>query len=111
MAIFSNRLFSAPAFSGGPTLQYAAPVGTTVVVHTISIVWGVVLITGLDAWVQLQDLTKLCRVTRIGLPPPDPQGGTVVFPGRWVLAGGDTLSAQTGVGTCDIFCSGYVLTP
>lgn len=85
--------------------------GTTVVVHTITFVWGGILVTGLDAWVQLQDLTKLCRVTKIGTPPPDVSGGTALFGGRWVLQGGDSLSAQTGAGTCDIFCSGYVLTP
>lgn len=107
--VYSALLFRAPGFTGGPTVQYINPMTFRTVVKTISIVWGDILVTGLDAWVQTQDLTKLARTTRLGTPPPDVAGGTMVYFGDWVLGPGDTLSSQTTSGTCDFYVSGYQL--
>ena len=108
--VFSKRLFTAPGFSGAATLQFIAPMSFVTVVKCISIVWGDVAVSGLDAWVQLGDLTKLCRVTK-AFPSSDPTfiGGAQVFFGQWVLHPLDELFTQTASGTADFFCSGYEL--
>jgi len=90
-------------------VEYINPMTFRTVVKTISVVWGSVVLTGLDAWVQTQDLTKLCRVTLAAGLTPGTIGGTQVFFGDWVLGPGDSLAAQTGTGTCDIYVSGYQL--
>lgn len=110
-AVYSTRFLTLPSFSGGPSAPYNVLAGTLVVVRTISFVWGDVAVSGLDAWVQTADLTKLARRT-IVFPGPDPMyiGGCAVFDGRWVLDEGDTLEGQTAAGTCDIHVAGYVLT-
>lgn len=108
-SVYSTRLFRAPGFTAGPTTLYTVPAGLTIVVHSISIVWGDIIASGVDAWVQTQDLTKLCRQTLFGVPPPSPQGGTIIFNGRWVLDAGDELQAQTSAGIVDIYASGYAL--
>lgn len=110
-AVYSAKLFTAPAFTGAATLQYIAPMNFRTVVKTISIAWGDVAVSGLDAWVQLQDLTKLCRRT-ITFPGSDPAyiGGSFVFYGTWVLNPLDELYTQTAAGTADFYCSGYQLT-
>ena len=108
--VFSKRLFTAPSFSGAATLQFIAPMNFVTVVKTISIAWGDVAVSGLDAWVQLGDLTKLCRRT-IAFPGSDPAyiGGSVVFYGMWVLNPLDELFTQTASGTADFYASGYEL--
>lgn len=81
------------------------------VVKCISMVWGDVVFSGLDAWVQTADLTKLVRKTiATGLSiPGDAVGGCEVFFGDWTLTAGDDLYAQTAAGAVDLYCSGYVL--
>lgn len=108
--VFSRRLIQAPAFSGGPTLVYTVPAGLVAVVKNISIVWGDVSISGLDAWVQDNTLAKLVRRT-IQLPaqPNETLGGSDSFAGWWVYVPGEQLFAQTVAGTCDILASGYEL--
>jgi len=106
------QLFRAPAATfGGPFLGYTVPGGLVAVVECISFVWGDVVITGIDAWVQTQDLTKLVRTT---LPQPsldtELAGGCAVFTGRWLLNPGDQLFYQVNAGTCDIYATGYTLT-
>jgi len=108
--VYSRKFAEAPAFTGGPTLLYTVPAGFLAVVRTISIVWGDVVVSGLDAWVQTGALTKLCRQTYAAAISSTTIGGAAVFDGRWVLNAGDTLSAQTAAGTCDIFVAGYELT-
>lgn len=110
-AVFSTKLFEAPAFSGGPVTQYICPMTFRTVVRTISIVFGNVTISGMDAWVQTQSLTKLCRAVYFTtLSNPTNNGGTMVFNGRWVLDPGDELQTQTVAGTVDFYASGYQLT-
>jgi hypothetical protein len=105
------RLFENPAFSGGPTVVYTCAAGLLTVVECISIVYGDVVVSGLDAWVQLQDGTKLCRSTwLVGQSPPTPGYGTDLFVGKWVLEPGDTLALQTADGTVDFTGAGYTLT-
>jgi hypothetical protein len=109
--VYSHLHFRAPAFSGGPTLQFIAPMGFTTVVKTISIVWGDVVVSGLDAWIQTQDLTKLVRHTiATGIGGLDVIGGCVVYWGDWTLNPLDELSTQCATGTADFYCSGYLLT-
>lgn len=110
-SVYSKRLFSAPSFSGPAVVQYVCPAGFRAVVRTITIVYGDVSVSGADCWVQLEDLTKLCRYTWAStLSDPTNFGGTAVFDGRWVLNAAETLSTQTAAGTVDFFCSGYELT-
>jgi len=109
--LYSTRFLTLPAFSGGPSSAFTVPAGYRAVVRTISICWGDVAVSGLDAWVQTADLTKLCRRTIAFPNPPDLYiGGCSVFDGRWVLDEGDTLEGQTAAGTCDIHAAGYLLT-
>lgn len=110
-ALYSTRFLTLPAFTGGPSFPFTVPAGYRAVVRTISIVWGDVVISGLDAWVQTADLTKLARATRaVGISlPPDLVGGCFIGDGRWVLDEGDTLEGQTAAGTVDIHVAGYLL--
>lgn len=106
-AIYSKRLFTAPGFTGGPTVVYTVPAGFVAVLHTITVVWGDIIISGLDVWLQFPDGTKLMRETNA---PPGDTGGSIVYNGRWTLSEGEQLSAQTVLGTCDLHASGYELT-
>lgn len=108
--VFSAQLFAAPGVSGGPFVQYTAPPGYLTVVRCISIVWGDITVSGLDAWVQSGNLTKLCRKTwALTFSDVTEYGGVLINNGRWAIEAGDTLSVQTAAGTCDIFASGYEL--
>lgn len=91
-------------------MVYTVPLGFRAVVKTLSIVWGDVAVSGLDAWVQLPDLTKLIRRT-LTFPGSDPQyiGGSLVSFASWVLNEGDTLAVQTAAGTADFHGSGFLL--
>lgn len=91
-------------------MQFICPTSFRAVVRTISIAWGDVSVSGLDAWVHLNDLTKLARRT-ITFPGPDPAyiGGSFTFDGRWVLEPLESLFTQTAAGTCDFYVSGYLL--
>lgn len=109
--LYSKQLLTAAGFTGGPTLYYTTPTGFVTVVRTISVVWGNVLGSGLDFWVQRDDFTKLVRQTiNITLSPqPNWYGGCQVYDGRWVLDTNETLSLQTAAGAVDCFVSGYEL--
>lgn len=109
--VYSTQFFFAPSFSGGPTDQYVVPTGMLAVVKTITIVWGDVAVSGIDAWVQDDTLTKLWRYTWAStLSDVTNFGGSSRFWGMHVLNQGQTLQTQTAAGTCDIACSGYLLT-
>ena len=109
-AVFSRRLIQAPSTTGGPHLAYTVPAGVVAVVKSISIVWGDVTVSGLDAWVQDGTLAKLVRRTIAALTQPyEELGGCDVFFGSWVYTAGEQLSVQTVSGTCDILASGYEL--
>lgn len=111
-AVYSQLLARAPGFSGGPVDYYTPPPGRLAVVKCITIVHGDVVGSGLDAWVQTQDLTKLVRST-INItftPAPNWYGGTDLYWGMWVVDSGDVLQLQTVAGTVDFYISGYELT-
>jgi hypothetical protein len=109
--VYSRRLASARAFTGGPTPQYIVPLGLVAVVKMISIVWGDVTVSGLDVWVQDAALVKLVRRTiSAGTQPYETGGGCDVFEGWWVYTPGEALEFQTATGTCDIVVAGYELT-
>lgn len=109
--VYSTLFASAPAFSGGPTTAYVVPAGYRAAVRSISIVHGNVIGSGLDAWVQRSNLSKLARSTiNIGLSPaPNWYGGTDVYWGLWVLEAGDELQLQTASGTVDFEVHGHLL--
>ena len=110
-AVYSTKLFSAPSASGPATLEYETPMTRLAVVRTITIVYGDISVSGLDAWVQTDDLCKLARyVWASTLSDVTNFGGTATFDLRHVLAPGEGLYVQTAAGTCDIRCSGYELT-
>ncbi len=108
---YSTNFFRAPSASGGPTAAYTVPAGFRAVVKCITIVYGDITVSGLDAWVQTEDLCKLARYTWAGtLSTPQNFGGTYLAFGDWVVYDGETMSWQTASGTCDIQASGYLLT-
>jgi len=108
--VYSTNFFRAPGFSGGPTAQYTVPGGKRAVIKCITIVWGNVIASGIDAWVMTDDLCKLLRYTwALTLSSPTNYGGTLVGFGNWVVLDGETMLTQTAAGTCDIQASGYLL--
>ena len=109
--VYSTLFAASPGFSGGPTTVYTVPDGFVAAVRMISIVHGDVLGSGLDAWVQRSNLSKLARSTiNIGLSPqPNWYGGTDVYWGLWVLEVGDELQLQTAAGTVDFEVHGHLL--
>lgn len=109
--VYSRSLLTAAGFTGGPTTFYTVPTGFVAVVRTISVVWGNVVISGLDFWVQRDDGTKLIRQTINITITPQPYwyGGCAVYDGRWVLDTSESLALQATDGTVDVFVSGYEL--
>lgn len=108
--VFSVNFFRHPAQSGGPTAEFAVPGGHVAVVKCITITWGDIVASGLDAWVQTQDLCKLLRYSwAFTLSDPTNFGGTLVGYGAWTLEAGESLESQCNAGTCDIQASGYLL--
>ena len=108
--VYSTNFFRAAATSGGPTPVYTVPNGFVAAVKCITIVWGNVIASGIDAWVQTEDLCKLVRYAWAFTPgTPTNYGGVQVSYGSWVLLEGETMSVQTAAGTCDIQASGYLL--
>ena len=109
--VFSARLIQQPSVTGGPLLAYTAPTGFITVVKCITVVWGDVTVSGLDAWVIDDSGAKLVRRTiAAGVQPYEELGGCDVFYGAWAYNGGDGLSVQTASGTADFLASGYQLT-
>lgn len=108
--VFSTRFAFAPSFTGGPTTVYTVPVGQIAVVKAISMVWGDVRGSGLDAWVQDDAGCKLVRRTmNIGLQDYLDYGGSDLWWGMWVFPAGSSLVFQTVAGTVDLTASGYLL--
>ena len=106
--VHSQLLFRAPSFSGLAVVQFTAPAGFRTIVKQIGIIWGDVVVSGLDAWVQTQDLTKLSRITLAALPTSSIGGQQITY-GMWGLLPGDTLACQTATGTADFYASGFLL--
>lgn len=110
-SVYSQRFGSAAGFSGGPVTFYTVPLGHLVVVRTITIVFGNVTVSGVDAWVQLSSLEKLARATWfVTLSQPTNNGETRVYDLRTVVNESEQLQFQTVAGTVDFMVSGYLLT-
>ena len=86
------------------------PAGFVWVVRNISIVWGDVTVSGLDAWVQDDSGAKLFRRTiSVAIQDYLDSGGADSIEGRWTYVAGESLQVQTTSGTCDFLVSGYSL--
>jgi hypothetical protein len=109
-SVYTERFFRAPSVTGGPFTVFTCPAGIRAVVKTITIVWGDTALSGLDAWVQEDDLTKLARITLATGLTPMTIGGSQLWYGTMALEPGDSLAVQTASGTADFHASGYLLT-
>lgn len=90
--------------------MFSVPAAKLAVVKCISIVWGNVAVSGVDAWVMSQDLCKFARYTwALTLSDPTNYGGTFIAWGAWTMDSGESLLCQTAAGTVDIQASGYLL--
>jgi hypothetical protein len=89
---------------------FVVPTNKVAVIKTLTIVWGDIIASGLDAWFQDDAICKLCRYTwAFTVGSPTNYGGTALFFGDWVFNEGETLYAQCNAGTCDMTASGYLL--
>lgn len=96
--------------SGGPLTLYTARSDVLTVVTSLTIVWGDVTVSGLDAWFQSADGTKLSRMTlAVGITPGSFVGGDHTVYARWALEYPDELLCQTSSGTADFYATGYEL--
>lgn len=108
--VYSRLFGSGPSISDGPYEFFVVPDGYLAVIKCISIVYGNITDTGLDAWVQTGDLAKLVRYAwASSLGDLYNYGGVALFYGSWVVEVADNLSWQTASGTCDFKVSGYLL--
>src|SRR5215831_9895790 len=108
--VFSVRLLAEPSVSGGPFWPYVVPGARRAIVKCMSIVWGHIEDSGLDAWFQDDAGTKLTRVSwdivaiPLGVMPDFPRyGGSHIAWGSWVLEAGTQLGIQTESGTVDFY--------
>lgn len=109
--VYSTQLCEVASYSGPAELVFTVPADQLLVVRCMSIVYGDVTGSGMDAWFQTGNLTKLVRYTwAASLSDPTNYGGVFLANGRWVMGAGETLSIQTAAGTADFFASGYLLT-
>lgn len=109
-SLYSTSVFRVAGFSGGPTLQYTVPTGKRLVVKNFVIVWGNIIASGLDAWVQDSGLVKATRYSwAFTLGTPTNFGGQQQSWGMWAFDEGEELYTQTAAGTCDFSAHGYLL--
>lgn len=109
-APYSVNIFRYPGFSGGPTLVYTTPAGYRAVLKSITVVWGDLIASGMDFWLQTAEGCKLIRSTWFATPSDVAnRGGTNLYWGSWVLEEGEPLSAQSVAGTVDVQANGYLL--
>ncbi|MGH9123012.1 MAG: hypothetical protein ACRDYC_13895 [Acidimicrobiales bacterium] len=106
-AVYSQRLFRAPAFSGPPVVFFACPAGFRAVVKCISIVVGINAL-GVEAWVEDDEGGRLTVLEQSGGAPNLPTA--LVEFGTWTFEPGETLSPGTVTITADFHVSGYLLT-
>jgi hypothetical protein len=108
--VYSTRFVSQGAVSGGPNDAYTVPAGFLAVVKDMRITWGNVIASGVDAWFQTDDLTKLWRYTwAFTVGTPTNFGGTAAWWGMAAIPEGAILQVQTVAGTVDFAASGYLL--
>lgn len=107
--IYSTRLAFAPSLTGGPHTVYTTPTGLLAVVKCMTVVWGDVRGSGLDAWAEDDAGCKLFRQTNnIGFQDDRDYGGSNLYYGTWVFPEATSLVFQTAAGTVDMTASGYV---
>ena len=108
--VYSTRLIDAPSFTGGAEPVLVVAPDKLCVIKCITIVYGDIVASGLDAWLQFPSLTKLVRYTwGVGFGGNPNIGGVQQWWGMWVVDPGETVEAQTATGTCDFHASGYLL--
>jgi hypothetical protein len=106
--VFSKLFFRAPSVSGGPFDVYTVPGGKLAVIKCIAITFGDVVASGLDAWVQTDDLCKLARYSYgFSTTTPVNFGGTGLFYGSFVVREFEVMQVQTADGTADFTASGF----
>ena len=109
-AVYSKLFCSEASFTDGPVSVFTVPDGFLAVVKCLSIVYGNVTDSGIDAWFQTADECKLVRYAWAStLGDVVNYGGVAVWFGSWVIEVADELSIQTASGTADFKASGYLL--
>jgi hypothetical protein len=107
---YSFNFGRAPSLSTGPVAMFAVPTNRVAVVKCLTITYGNVIASGMDAWFQDDAGCKLARYTwAFSAGSPTNYGGTALFFGDWVLNEGDVLNFQVNAGTADLSASGYLL--
>ncbi len=108
--VYSTKFVALPGFTGPAFPAYVVPAGKLAVVKDMRITWGNIVASGLDAWFQTDDLTKLWRYSwGFTIATPTNFGGTAAWWGMTCLEAGQVLEVQTAAGTCDFAASGYLL--
>ncbi len=111
LPVYSASFGREPSVSGGPVALYTVPPGKIAVVKCMTITYGNIIASGLDAWFQDDATCKLCRYAwAFGPGTPTNYGGTALFFGDWTFIAGETISIQTAAGTADFTAAGYLLT-
>lgn len=109
--MYSTQICLVPGFSGPASNVYTVPAGKLLVIKFMSVVWGDITASGLDAWFQSGNGTKLLRFTwAFGFSTPLNLGGQYTVYGTLPITSGDTVNIQTGAGTADFAAGGYLLT-
>lgn len=107
----STRFFDLQGVFGGTYDAYLVPTGYLAVVKCITITWGNVTVSGLDAGVLFPTGAYAARVVWYAQPlnPTSNFGGTERWWGSWVFNAGEWMRV-TVTNTVDFHASGYLLT-
>jgi len=109
--VSSHRFFDLPGVFGGTYDAYLVPAGYVAVVKNITIVYGDVTASGLDAGVLFPSGAYAVRtVWYASITSPMPNyGGTAAWWGSWVFNAGEWMRVHV-LNTVDFHASGYLLT-
>lgn len=112
-AVYSTRLVDLPSVGPLPPTGtfLVGPAGFRAVIKNLTITWGNILTSGLDAGIRGPSGAYWARITYsiLNLPISD-LGGTQQWYGQWVLDEGETITWDVATGTVDMHASGYLLT-
>lgn len=108
---YSTRFFDLPGVFGGTYDAYLVPTDRLAVVKCITITYGDVTLTGLDAGVKFPSGAYAVRVVWQNpiLNPTQNFGGTSRWWGTWVFNPGEWMRVAVA-NTVDFHASGYLLT-
>ena len=107
--IYTTQVCAVPGFSGPASTVFTVPAGKLLVIKFMSVVWGDITGSGLDAWFQTGNGTKLLRFTwAFGFSTPLNLGGQYYVYGTMPVTAGDTVSIQTAAGTADFAAGGFL---